>query len=90
MSEYRPRTPSPFPDDVRASFIGDAHATHDGCPNNPTKIDKPFWKYMISNGSMAAYTARHTFSLLLAAMGTKGAGRHLLFLPLQQDRDDAA
>jgi hypothetical protein len=61
MSEYRRRTPSPFPDDLRASFISDALATHDGCPDIPTKIDKPFWKYMVSSDGMTAYIARHKF-----------------------------
>lgn len=55
-----PRSPSPFPEDVRARFRVDLEATylHDECPDNPTKIDKPFWKYMIGRGCDDAWHAR--------------------------------
>jgi hypothetical protein len=71
-----PRPPSdassPFPEDIRTRFLVDADATHDGCPDNPTKIDKPFWKYMIARPGLDGYQARKKLGLMTPAALGKG------------------
>lgn len=62
MNLNQPR-PSPFPEDVRACFLVDADAAQGGCTTNPTRIDKPFWKYMIAGGSKPARYARAKLGL---------------------------
>ncbi|KAL2167997.1 hypothetical protein VTG60DRAFT_532 [Thermothelomyces hinnuleus] len=47
----------------RDLFLVDLRANDTSFPHNPTKIDKPFWKYMISHGSEDAYSARVKFGV---------------------------
>ncbi len=51
---------SPFPEDERAHFLPDVEITHEECPTheNPMKVDKPFWKYMIAHGNNYAFHVR--------------------------------
>jgi hypothetical protein len=63
---------NPFPEDIRARFLVDADATHDGCPDNPTKIDKPFWKYMIARPGLDGYHARKKLGLMTLDALNKG------------------
>jgi hypothetical protein len=56
---------SSLSDDEKASFAVDAQISHTGSParDNPTKICKPFWKYMISHGDMNAWDAAKKLGL---------------------------
>lgn len=55
-----PNIPRTFTDDERERFVPDAPMSHRGNParDNPTKEDRPFWKYMIAHGNTDAYSAR--------------------------------
>jgi hypothetical protein len=61
-----------FPEDILSHFLVDADATRDGCPDNPTKIDKPFWKYMIARPNLNGYVARKKLGLDNVAAYNKG------------------
>lgn len=67
----------------------DAHATHDGCLDNPTRIDKPFWKYMISIGGMLAFTAGEKLRIP-GGLGNPKTAAPFLLSPLWENRDNVA
>jgi hypothetical protein len=48
---------------LRATFLPDLRANDTEFPDNPTGVDKPFWKYMVSHPGLEAYDARKSFGI---------------------------
>ncbi|KAL2150574.1 hypothetical protein VTH82DRAFT_7137 [Thermothelomyces myriococcoides] len=54
---------TPNEEQLRDLALADLRANDISIPHNPTKIDKPFWKYMVSHGSEDAYNARKKYDV---------------------------
>jgi hypothetical protein len=48
---------------LQAQFLADLRANDTEFPDNPTRVDKPFWKYMVIHGDKEAYDARKWFGI---------------------------
>jgi hypothetical protein len=61
------RSASPkFAEEEYALFQPDLRAGDVECHANPTKIDRPYWKYMIARGNDWAYTTRKKYKMSAA------------------------
>ncbi|KAJ4289991.1 hypothetical protein N0V88_006792 [Collariella sp. IMI 366227] len=58
----RPANPQLTPE--QSTFWPDIRADDLECPHNPTKIDRPYYKFMIANGSKNAYQTRKMFDMI--------------------------